>query len=281
MTYARSTFFWFRNNKAPLISYRIKYIKSMRLFLSSLLAFFYLSACNNDKAKPLSQDSTAVHTLIFIDKTSSVDVSKAFVANKYESTIKEAIAQNIRKEGDKLEIYFVHENTAKGRSLSLSSRTSLENTEGLNDTDLEASKTNYEMSLKKEQNLFIRQALSKLHQQNTQSSNRETNISAAIPIVSDALNAGSETRVYFLSDMIESVSTGRDFHKNPPKDITEAQKWAEEDIKKWTNVNLSGSEINMILPFEPTTSSAENNPAVTEYWKFLFTNLGSNMVLEY
>lgn len=252
-------------------------------FLISLFLFSFLFSCGEKKTKSSEgnvANSPAIYTLVFIDKTASVDVSKPFVGQKYQQALNSIIEENIRKSGDKFEIYYIHENTSKGRCLSLMCRTELENTEGVNATDLEAIKTSYDLSIRKERGFVSKQAFARLNAQNDNASNRETNILSSIPVIAKASETGALVKVYYLSDMVESVKNGRDFQKNPPKDDSEAENWAKTDAEKYKNYALNSPDISMILPFEPTSSIKENNPTITLYWSKLFENLGVMSVQE-
>jgi hypothetical protein len=254
-------------------------------FLYKLLSFslflFLLSCGDKEKQKAANKpDSPANYTLIFIDKTASVDVSKPFIAEKYQQALTSIIEQNVNKAGDRFEIYYIHENTAKGRCLSLVCRTEMENTEGMNATDQEAVKTSYDLSIRKERNFITKQSMARLNAQNSGISNRETNILSSIPIIAKASETGSTVKVYYLSDMVESVKSGRDFQIKPPKDDAEAENWAKTDAEKYKDLALNSPDISMILPFEPTSSIKENNPTITHYWSKLFENLGVMSVQE-
>ncbi|PLK46521.1 hypothetical protein [Emticicia sp. TH156] len=248
-------------------------------FLFLVLSLFSCGDKETQKADNQTNSPT-VHTLIFIDKTASVDVKKAFVAQKYQQTLTSIIEQNFRKAGDTFEIYYIHENTSKGRTLSLTCRTEMEDTEGVNATDMEAIKTAYDLSIRKERNFVIQQSLNRLKTQNDNASNLETNITASIPVIARLAESPGITKVYYLSDMVESVKNGRDFQVSPPKDEAQAEEWAKVDAEKLKNYQLNGPDISMILPFEPTSSSKENNPTVTYYWQKLFEQLGVMNVTE-
>lgn len=246
----------------------------------SLLLF--VVACGDKKAQTTENkaNSPSIYTLIFIDKTASVDVAKPFIAQKYQQALTSVIEQNFNKAGDKFEIYYIHENTSKGRCLSLVCRTEMDNTEGMNATDIEAIKTSYDLSIRKERNFVTKQAMTRLNAQNTNASNLETNILSSIPVIAKAAETQSIVKVYYLSDMVESVKSGRDFQKRPPKDESEAEAWAKIDAEKFKNYALNSPDISMILPFEPTSSIKENNPTITFYWSKLFENLGVMSVQE-
>jgi hypothetical protein len=251
------------------------------IFSFSLVLF--VVACGEKKAQTTEQNkanSPSVYTLVFIDKTASVDVAKPFVAQKYQQALTSIIEQNLNKAGDKFEIYYIHENTSKGRSLSLMCRTEMDNTEGMNATDIEAIRTSYDLSIRKERNFVIKQALTRLNAQNANASNLETNILSSIPVIAKAAETQSMVKVYYLSDMVESVKSGRDFQHNPPKDESEAESWAKTDAERFKNYALNSPDISMILPFEPTSSIKENNPTITFYWSKLFENLGVMSVQE-
>jgi hypothetical protein len=248
----------------------------------SFSLFLCLVACGDKKAKTSENkvNSPAIYTLIFIDKTASVDVAKPFVAQKYQQTLTSIIEQNINKVGDKFEIYYIHQNTSKGRCLSLVCRTEMDDTEGMNATDIEAAKTSYDLSIRKERNFVIKQALVRLNAQNSSASNLETNILSSIPVIARAAETQAIVKVYYLSDMVESVKIGRDFQQKPPKDESEAEAWAKTDAERFKNYALNSPDISMILPFEPTSSIKENNPTITFYWSKLFENLGVMNVQE-
>jgi hypothetical protein len=219
-----------------------------------------------------------IHTLVFMDKTQSVNVNRAFVADKYKQVLNDLVEQNVRQKGDKLEVYFIHENTQKARAMSLTCRTEVENTDNMNATDREAAQTASDMLLQRERTIFLRQAVAKLGVQNVGSSQRYTDIWASLPVVAKAAEAGAEVKVYYLSDMIESMrGTGRrDFHSNPPKDNAEAEAWAKADAKTaLKNYQLGGADVKIVLPFEPTSSTKENNPTVSAYWTALLQELGA------
>jgi hypothetical protein len=248
------------------------------LLSTTILSFIFLNSCSEKSSQ--QADSQLVtqtsHSIIFFDKTRSVDVNKPFVAKKYEQMISSLIEQNIRKAGDKLEVYYIHENTAKSRCLSLTSRTEKENTQGMNATDQEAAKTNYDLSIRKERNFFQQQTLIRMKAENTNASNKETDIWGSLAVIAKAGESQSNVKVYFFSDMVESMQgTGRrDFQIKPPKNDAEAENWAKIDAENLKNNVLGSPEITMILPFEPTSSTKENNPTVTHYWQKLFQNLG-------
>lgn len=249
----------------------------------AILTFFalvLLASCGEKKNEQSKANQPLVHTLIFIDKTASIDVAKPFVAQKYQQALTSIIEENINKAGDKFEIYYIHENTSKGRCLSLVCRTEMDNTEGMNATDIEAAKTSYDLSIRKERNFVTNQALARLNAPNSNASKLETNVLSSIPVIAKAAETQAMVKVYYLSDMVESVKNGRDFQQKPPKDNAEAEIWAKTDAERFKNYSLNSPDISMILPFEPTSSSKENNPTVTYYWSKLFENLGVMNVSE-
>lgn len=244
---------------------------------------YLVSACNFfNTEQTASVPEAPVHTLIFLDKTQSVNVNQNFVQAKYRQALNDIIASNMANQGDKLEIYFIHENTSKARALSLTVHSEKEGMENANATDRETIETAFQMSLQREKTIFLRQVLSKLNQQNTGASNQATDIWASLPIIAKAAEDGAQVRVYYFSDMIESVKGAgrRDFHTNPPADDAQAEAWAQADAKKMEQYALGTPEVAVVSPFEPTASTKENNPHVTHYWQTLFQELGSVSVEE-
>jgi hypothetical protein len=250
----------------------------MKKLIITLATSLALLSCGSTETE---KDTTAIttesqkrnnHTIVFFDKTQSVNVDDAFVRNKYQAALKSLIDENIQSEGDVFEIYYIHENTAKAKVLSLSSRTAKENTEGLNSTDLEAAQTNYDMSIGKERRMIL--------EKNSGASNAETNISASVPLLSEALNGKKDVKAFYFSDMVESLKNGRDFHKVAPISHDQAEEWAKADAENYKLYNLTNAQVSIILPFSPNSSSKENNPNVSDYWKVYFEALGVSGVKE-
>lgn len=252
-----------------------------KLIITFAISIALLSCGSSETDSTKSQTpATNSHTLVFFDKTQSVNTDDAFVRNKYQSALKTLIDKNIQTEGDVIEIFYIHENTAKAKVLTLVARTKKEDTAGLNATDLEALQTNYDMSIGKERRMILDLAVQKMLEKNTGASNAETNISASVPIVSDALNGKKDVKAYYFSDMVESLKVGRDFHKAAPISHDQAEEWAKKDAENYKLYNLTNAQVSIILPFAPTSSSKENNPNVTDYWKVYFEALGVNEVTE-
>lgn len=247
-----------------------------------LLCVFWASGCGSEKNGNPTETELPRYTLVFLDKTQSVNVNKEYVVNKYRLALTELLEQNMRKRGDRLEVYFIHENTAKAKALSLEVRSEKEDTEGVSPTDREAIETSFQLALQKEKGLYLRQLLLKLNQENSGASNQSTDILATVPLIAKANEVGAEMKVYFFSDMIESVQAAgrRDFHKTPPTSDQEAEAWAKADAKTWQKFMIGSPEITIISPFEPTASTREHNPQVALYWQNLFQELGASQVEE-
>lgn len=248
--------------------------------LPFLLFFVFtclVSACNFFSSEQgTSAPVSPIHTLVFLDKTQSVNVNQNFVQAKYRQALNDIVESNMTNKGDKLEVYFIHENTSKAKALSLTVHSEKEGVENANATDREAIKTAFQMALQREHGIFLRQVLSKLNQQNTGASNQSTDIWASLPIIARAAQDGAQVRVYYFSDMIESVkgTDRRDFHHLPPTSDAQAATWAKADAKKMEQYAIGTPEVTVVSPFEPTASTKENNPHVTRYWQVLFEEMG-------
>ncbi len=240
-----------------------------------------LFSCFSEEKK-VAATAGPIHTLVFMDKTQSVNVNKSFVAQKYQQILSDLVEQNIRQKGDKLEVYFIHENTQKARALSLTCRTEVEDISHMNATDREAAQTTADLTLQRERIVFLRQLIAKLGIQNIGTSQRYTDIWASLPVINKAAETGAEVKVYYLSDMIESMkgANRRDFHIHPPQDNAQAESWAKADAKQMQQYALNAAEIKIALPFEPTSSTKENNPNVSQYWNTLLQELGAGTVDE-
>lgn len=251
------------------------------LYISFVLLCCCLLCCSSDKDKPTQTDEPT-YTLIFIDKTRSVNVNKAFVARKYQQAINDIIEQNLRQQGDRLDVYFIHENTSKARALNVMIRSEMEDVSSASPTDREAAETAFGLQLSREKGQIRQRVLQQLVTQNDGKSNQETDIWASLPVIQKANDTGMTVKVYYLSDMVESVKGAgrRDFQKTPPRDNAQADEWAKADVEGLKRYTIGSPDITMILPFEPNASVQENNPAVTQYWQTLFAELGAGNVAE-
>ncbi len=274
--------FFFNKNqkiKSPIVkspNYSLLIINySLFTILYSLL--IGCSPKSNETQKPLNLPLT--HSVIFLDKSISVNLNENFVKNKYTGVLQEIIQNNIQQKGDKIELWFIHENTPKGKVMTLMARTEKPDLAGMNATDREFAQGNYEADIQRERTIFLQKIAIQFDKPNTSSSKKETDVLATLTILNNiALQSAGEVKAYYFSDMIESVNAKgrRDFESNPPRNTAEAETWAGEDAKKLTEQlsNLSGLSVQLILPFEPTSTSRQNNPTITDYWKKLMGDLG-------
>lgn len=251
-------------------------IQSLSFWCVALVAL-YLLGCTAQPEQTTTAPKPLIHSVIFMDKSVSIDANEAYIQEKYSKAIRDIVEQNLRQTGDKLDIYFIHDNTAKAKALSVMVRSEKDEVEGASPTDRELIETAFATSLQREKTIFLQQALTKLNQSNPQSSNQYTDLWASMSVLSKANESGADVRVYYLSDMIESMqgSQRRDFHVRPPQSQSEAETWAKEDLPKLEQYLIGSPQITLVLPFPPTASSRQNNPHVTHYWQTLFQGMGT------
>ena len=185
-------------------AYRTVTLPFSLFFFAFLCAITTLTSCSSDKDKPAKTDEPT-YTLIFIDKTRSVNVNKDFVARKYQQAITNIVEENIHRKGDKLDVYFIHENTSKARALNVTVRAEMEDVSAASPTDREAAETEFNLTLTREKAQIRQRVFQQLMAQNVGSSNQETDIWASLPVMAKANESGATVKVYYLSDMIESV----------------------------------------------------------------------------
>ena len=257
-------------------------MKNKFIFLICCLIGNLILGCNSGKEETKVKKSDPFYSLIFLDKTQSVNVNKTYVADKYKQALIDILEKNMQNKGDKLDVYFIHENTSKAKALSLTVRSEMEDLEGMNATDKEAIETSFQLSLQKEKGIYLRQLLLKLNQHNTGASNQSTDILASLPIISKASESGGQVKVYYFSDMIESVkgANRRDFHKKPPISNEQAEEEAKIDAKKFENYTIGTPDVMIVSPFEPTASTREHSPFIAYYWQTLFQELGGVSLVE-
>jgi len=253
-------------------------LKKQIKFCFVLIPAYLVLGCVDPAKKYQEVEEQKTCSMIFIDKSVSVNVNKTFVKEKYTKVLNQLIDENVKVSGDRLEVYFVHENTGKGKAAEMVCRTEKGELTGASSTDSEAISTEYNMSLNKERSFFKKIILGQLATQNTSSSKNNTDLWAGLPLIDKAVAKGFHVKVYFLSDMVESMQmkNRRDFHSNPPVDDAAAVGWAREDVLRLKSdlPNIGLAQIFIVKPFEPTASRKKNNPAISTYWQRFFMELG-------
>lgn len=245
-----------------------------------LLSGLVLLSCGTDATKEQTNtgQSSKICTVVFMDKSLSVNINRAFVNDKYQKIISNVVNENIRQKGDRLEVYFIHENTSKAKAMEVECQSEMEDVSNASPTDKEAMRASFDLFLQKERAAFRQRAIAQLAVTNTSASNQETDIWASLAVIDRLVSEGYDVKAYYLSDMIESVRGAgrRDFHTTPPRNDTQAEEWAKADAEtlKSKYPNVAVAQISLALPFEPTSTVQQNNPAVTKYWEVLFGELG-------
>jgi hypothetical protein len=245
-----------------------------------------LQSCGNESEKTATPPPP-IQTFVFLDKSTSLNNESDYATQKYAGVLKSIVNTNIRHKSDRLDLYYVHENTAKAHAFTGISKAAIaEDTVSASPTDREALRNDFELVLRKEKSDFLNQSLGHLMKQNTTETNQSTDIWASLEVLSKTADTAAVIHVYYLSDMVESVkgSDRRDFHTTPPQSREQAGEWAKKDaelLKKQINPEII-KKINthFVLPFAPTSSTRENNPNITYYWEQLFSLLGVEKPVE-
>jgi hypothetical protein len=245
-----------------------------------LLAIIGLSACGDEEKKAVL--FRPIQSIVFLDKSTSAGGGYTeFALQKYNRTLKDLVNSNIRGRGDRMDIYYIHENTTKAEAFSGTSKATIaEDTSDMNPTDKEAITNDFELSLRKEKTDFQNQALRHLLTENATATNQQTDIWATLEVIKRIADTAAAIQVYYMSDMIESAkgANRRDFHTSPPQSREQAVNWAKTDAdilrKDYQSLPFDKMAIHFVLPFEPTSTTRENNPNVTYYWEELFRLLG-------
>jgi hypothetical protein len=153
-------------------------------FSLCLMVGILLWACSGqDKKQENTLPETKICSMIFIDKSVSVNVDKGFANEKYTKIINDLVEKNIRGKGDKLIVYFIHENTAKAKVAEVISRTEMDETDGANANDSEALKTEFSLDLSREKSIFKQLVVKQLNARNASSSNENTDILASLELI--------------------------------------------------------------------------------------------------
>lgn len=247
------------------------------VFVTALL----LLACA-EKPSSTAVAPSPVVSVVFLDKSGSMALP-AEGRQKYEAALKTLVRENLQRTGDRLELYYLHENPAGGRvgTYRITAQLTAADTLNGSPTDAEAARNTYALAVQQEQQRCLRECVAHLSQTNSGESRKGTAVLASVSVLLElAAKAPSPSRVRacYLSDMIES-GTGRDFHRQPPPDAPTAISWAKADAATLAKPATPLERVQLVLPFSPTASSRENNPQVRQYWQTLFNELGVGEVV--
>jgi hypothetical protein len=243
------------------------------------LFLILLAACGGEEEKkPVVKP---IQSILFLDKSASVFEDVDYVNRKYAKVLQDMVNSNIRNKGDRMDIYYVHENTGKAQVFSdVCQAAVLEDTSYASPTDKEAIRNDFQLSLRKEKSEFLNQALTHLMKPNPTATSKNTDIWATVEVVNRIADTSATVIAYYFSDMIESMpgANRRDFHVKPPQSREQAETWAKEDaarLKTTLRPEIAGRLlIYLVSPFKPTSTTKENNPNVTYYWELLFREIG-------
>lgn len=247
----------------------------MRAPLVIILLFLSCFSCQSDASDDESSKNNLVQkTILFLDKSASIGLDPTYAEQKYEEQIRLILQSNIQKAGDHIEVFYVHDNTLKGKCLHLESKVAPVDPSNLNPTDIEAAELDYALQIGKERLSFEKKIGDALQVTNTELSNQMTDLGATLAIINERNTGDVNLTAYYFSDMLESTREGLNFHKKKPSSADQAKSWASQEAEKRKDMNLQGVSVIMVLPFNPLTTAQKNDPLVTLYWKTLFENLG-------
>lgn len=250
------------------------------LYLFIPIFGFLLSCQSTESTQSNEKKAGPQKTMLFLDKSASLQSDQEYVSQKYQDQIRLLLQKGIQQAGDEIEVFYLHENTLKGKSLHLVAKTPTMDTENMNPTDVESAELDYSLQIGKERLAFEKKILTLVNEENHSLSNQMTDISASLALLNERNTGTHALTAFFFSDMLESTRNGRNFHVKKPASQEESKRWAAEDAEKYKDINLQNVSLVMVLPFNPLSSSQSNDPLITLYWKTLFENLGALSIEE-
>lgn len=224
--------------------------------------------------------------LIFVDKSKSVDLANPVNEQKIISLLSNTLDTMLRYQGDKIEVRFVHGQTA-GATVVLN-----ESVEEPIPCECDKSPDEIRDEIKQYQDKMeslrdemVEDIVLHLKEQDNQSPvSLETDLLGTLEVAGTFLDhsAGfkSKTIIYF-SDMVHSVTSEngsrRDYHAEPFPDKPTAETAGKSDLdwakayyklqpKTWDNTKV-------LLWFPNTSMQATQNAEMKYYWKTLFAGL--------
>ena len=90
------------NRKTNHSSFMKQYFQWEYILIPAIAVLFL--ACGGDKGTTKALPDAPVYTLVFLDKTQSVNINRKYVSEKYQRVLKDLVETNMKNKGDKLEV---------------------------------------------------------------------------------------------------------------------------------------------------------------------------------
>lgn len=259
--------------------------KNFLIFLAAALPMLF-GCCCDCPVQPKPEHAL----LVFIDKSESVHLDSLVNKEKIKSLITMAIDTMLRFPGDKIEVRFVHGQTA-GATIVLN--------EFVQDTvPCECDKTPqeiqdehdaYESNIEDFKTDLVKDIVSSLEQSTANSNiSGNTDLLGTLQVASEFLSKAPDFKskvVIYLSDMVHSVQSDgaqqRDYHANPLKDKVMAENAAKTDLawakSQYTLQPGAWDNTKVLLWFPSTSMDQTHNEQMKNYWKTLFAELNGSV----
>lgn len=246
-------------------------------------AALLLAGCGGDPPpEHITVDTTAAHeqTLVFVDASASVNASGRTL-QLFEDSLRWLAEARMDEPGDRLSVFPVHEETTSkvGRWKTKTDVTVPEWKEFKQDR--RTARIQYHGRIGRFVDTTASRAIRHLHRLRTGSRFKQwTDLWGTLQVISEeADTSAASVRVYYLSDMFESMPGAgrRDFDEAPPTTKAEAETWAERDAKQIADLikvrptTLANVDVR-VLPGGLATK--ERADAVKYYWERLFREMG-------
>lgn len=250
---------------------------------ATVLAAIVLAAsgCGTEDAPPPTASPPTDYTLLFIDRSTSAG-GTARTQEVFADSLDRIVRRYLDRPGDRLSAFAVHKKTlAKATRLDLRNRVApLEDRAFADEQALETAR------FKRETQRFLDTARVRLRSFLRETADRPsfrrwTDLWGALGVASQELPAPADsvrTRVYFLSDMHESMPgpKRRDFDARLPASRSQAERWAQTDAGRLTTHmrvrpdRLQDAQFRVLLGPLATKPGAQ---AIKFYWLTLWAEL--------
>ncbi len=265
----------------------MNHLPNFRISLVALLVapiFLILTACDGDEGEggkdlknSLSDRNT--HTLIFIDKSASVQVDEE-TAHQQESALLKLLHEAVQGKGDRLDGYHIHSNTGDQPFKKHVCQAFLPDTASMDHISKLQAKQTFQGALSNERQT-LKKELTEVWKSSSEGRSvaQSTNIWPILEVMTRFFpdsSSGDKCQVVIFSDMIHADGKGTDLRKlkNREDAETAARNHAQQLRQSLKIDEQRLHNVAVHIGFPSGAMEASRNQLMKYYWEALFNEFG-------
>jgi len=260
----------------------------MEKMINRIVPFLFLlaTACG-DNCK--QENLPCRKLLIFLDKSASVDGQDARVASMVDGDLNLLLDSLISRPGDMVEVHLIHgESIGSPYVLQKTLKEVLPCEDEMGPGAFQEALDGYQQRLKAYRRSIKTSISDYLREHSKEKVTNETDLLGTLEVISDFFpgqRQGEINTVLYISDMVHSKATPRDYYKNPTKGLAETEDCAKRDLV-WLKANHKVDpkvfdNLKIKIWFTGADYGRTQNEQMKYYWTALFNELNTSARLEF